>query len=250
MIVAVGLGIDGYPINQPGTLVHNGRAQPLSGQEPKYVVGREVVKEGGTVAACDHQSSPIKARGVYSTSGWHSRHVDSSLQKTNYNLSMTAPIYLDHHATTPLDPSVLEAMMPYLTTRFGNAASTAHVFGWEAEEGVKLAREQLADAVGATPAEILRGNLRRHRSDQSGLEGCRRLVRGPTGPRHYPCNRARGDPRHLPLPRGPRGRADGVGRRCYGPGGPGSGRSRATARNPPIVRAPWQQRDWHLAARH
>jgi len=64
-------------------------------------------------------------------------------------------IYLDHHSTTPLDPRVLEAMMPYLTDRFGNAASRTHAFGWEAEEGVEKARKQVAAAVGAEPREIV-----------------------------------------------------------------------------------------------
>ncbi len=64
-------------------------------------------------------------------------------------------IYLDHHATTPLDPRVLDAMMPYLQGKFGNASSRSHRHGWEAEEGVEGARGQVARLLGADPREII-----------------------------------------------------------------------------------------------
>jgi cysteine desulfurase len=68
---------------------------------------------------------------------------------------MKKRIYLDNSSTTPIDPRVLEAMMPYFTTHFGNAASRNHPFGWEAEEGVDYAREQIGKLIGAEDKEVI-----------------------------------------------------------------------------------------------
>src|SRR5690606_41398674 len=78
---------------------------------------------------------------------------------------------MDHHSTTPLDPRVLEAMMPWLTTRFGNAASRTHPYGWEAAEAVEAARSHVARLVGASSAKEIVFTSGATESDNLAIQG-------------------------------------------------------------------------------
>lgn len=77
------------------------------------------------------------------------------MTKSRYGSNITLPIYLDNQATTPVDPRVLDAMMPYFKEKFGNPHSRSHSYGWDVEDDVEAARADVADIIGADPKEII-----------------------------------------------------------------------------------------------
>src|SRR5687768_8116670 len=96
-----------------------------------------------------------------------------------------APVYLDYHATTPVDPRVLEAMLPYFTEVFGNPASSSHQWGWKAQEAVEEARRRVAALIGATAREIIFTSGATE-SNNFAIKGCAASM--PAARRHVVCS--------------------------------------------------------------
>ena len=107
-------------------------------------------------------------------------------------MALKLPIFMDYHSTTPVDPRVLETMLPYFTTHFGNAASRNHAFGWTAEKAVDDAREQVGQLIGASGKEIvftsgatesnnlaIKGAAHFYKDREIGRASCRERVSSP-----------------------------------------------------------------------
>ena len=114
---------------------------------------------------------------------------------------MKVPVYFDNHATTPVDPRVVDAMLPFFTERFGNSASK-HAFGWEADSAVYEARKNVGSLIGAArQGDHL--HQRRHGVGQPGHQGSGGTPPGPGRPHHHLRGGAQGRARLLQVPGGP-----------------------------------------------
>ena len=111
------------------------------------------------------------------------------------NMTPHFPIYMDYGATTPVDPRVVDAMIPWLREHFGNPASRSHAWGWEAEAAVEKARDQVADLIGADPREIV-WTSGATESNNLAIKGAAHFYKSQRQAPHHGEDRAQGRARH------------------------------------------------------
>ena len=150
---------DARPVGQPEPEDDRVPRLDLAAQAGRRATGQGRVDRGGADQARHLQRARGQAdQGDGAEFGVRTRqrHVEVSTS-TIATMDMTPhfPIYMDYGATTPVDPRVVDAMIPWLREHFGNPASRSHAWGWEAEEAVEKAREQVAALIGADPREIV-----------------------------------------------------------------------------------------------
>ena len=128
-------------------------------RDPLWKIKEKIVEALATVTVAEMVPEPAvppdAGRGAGQRAPTIGRYREGQPVDCMDATSVPRPVYLDHHATTPVDPRVLQAMLPYFKERFGNAANRHYRHGWEADEAVEGARQQVASLIGARAKEIV-----------------------------------------------------------------------------------------------